>query len=276
MKSLPNLFPFAALLTAAAILANTASAEEAKPAAPQKPSADHTVIVPYDASLTAAEQTPAQYYLDYPAFERLWRAAKDYRLSQSEGDGSNIEGDKDFILTNALYRVTAAEDRLVIEGQLGLLTRGKAWQKVPLPFGGVNLSKITLDDSPASYQDGAVLIEAPGRHSISVTYEVALPSENAPATWQVPTASATLLAITLDSDLAEPVINGGLPLAKSGMGGPAITYTAALGQAGQIEFRRRPGFRHFRLHLRLVVPPQGSHFGWEGILRHRDEPAQPN
>ncbi len=211
-------------------------------AADDSPGTRHAVIVPYDVSKPISEQEPSRFFLDYEAFEKLWAAAKEYRLAQNAGDVPGAGAATDHVLTSALYRGAARQDRLEIEGRLTLLTRGKAWQKVPLTFSGVNLSRIELDGAAASYQDGAILIEKAGRHLVTVTFEVPLPAETGAggAGWRVPSASATLLALTMDSEVAEPVINGGLPLVKSSdPASGATVFTAALGQASDLEFRRR-------------------------------------
>ena len=126
-----------------------------KPASPHP--AAHTVVVPYDHSKPAADQEASQYYLDYQSFERLWKAAKTYRQGRGEKSDAVVRGPKDHILTSALYRIEGDRKKLQVEARLSLLTRGGAWQKVPIPFKGVNISAIDLDGAPASYQQGAIL-----------------------------------------------------------------------------------------------------------------------
>lgn len=218
-----------------------ASSMAAAPAAPEpERNSTHSVVVPYDASQPLEGQEARTYYLDYDAFDRLWKAAKDYRRSHHKEADPNDGGKNDFILTNALYRGKLAANRLEIEGRLTLVTRGKAWQKVPLPFASANLSRIELDGNPASYQDGAILVEKPGRHLVTVSFEVPVPENSAAgASWKMPAASASLLALTMDADVIEPVINGGLPLVKSRDSQGQTIFTTALGQASEVEFRRR-------------------------------------
>lgn len=233
----PLAFRFLAAALAVLAVGNAATAQNQTPAVPVP--IEHKVVVPYDRTKPAASQSPRQYYLDYAAFEQLWKAAKDHKRDPNPA-GDRVEpAAQDFILTNALYKGTVKGNRLEVEGQLSVLTRGKAWQPVALPFSAVNLSKIELDGVQAAYRDGAVLIEKPGSHLVTVVYEVALPKQGAPVAWTIPIASASLLALTMDDVAAEPVVNGGLPLVKSTEAGGSTVYTAALGQAGSIDFRRR-------------------------------------
>lgn len=218
----------------------TTIAQEAKPGPTPLPTA-HKVVVPFNHDPENPQlpipEDARRYYLDYATFDRLWKLAKENRIRENTASDLAASGEKDFIVTNALYRGEARRDRIEIEGRLTVQTRGKPWQKVPLPFAQVNISKIELDGVPASYQGGAVLIEEPGLHQVTVTYEVPIADGAKSAKWKIPPASATLLALSLDSELAEPVINNGLPLVKSSDGG--TVFTAALGQATEIDFRRR-------------------------------------
>lgn len=203
-------------------------------------SAAHEVVVPYDSTRPLSGQEAERYYLDEPTFNRLWKAAKEYRLEQGAEGAVPEDGKADSILTNALYRGRLEGDTLQIEGVLTLVTRGRSWQKVPLAFASANLSRIEIDDVPASYQNGAILVEKPGRHLVRVHYEVRVPEgAGAGASWKIPAASASLLSLTMETDVVEPVINQGLPLVKSTDDEGNTVFTVALGQSNQVELRRR-------------------------------------
>ena len=181
-----NDFRCLVLFIAAAVVSLTGIgvAQEANPA--KVPTA-HRVVVPFshdpDNPQIPDPEDARRYYLDKATFERLWKLAKENRIRESSEDELAVAKEKDHIITNALYRAKAKRDRIEVEGQLTVFTRGKPWQKVPLPFAQVNISKIELDGVPASYQGGAVLVEEPGRHLISITYEVPIADGAESAKW---------------------------------------------------------------------------------------------
>ncbi len=205
----------------------------------------HTVVVPYDVTKAPEEQQADRYYLDYETFQRLWSRAKDKRRTDVEGEKPAGVA-QDFALTNALYRATLEQERVLIEGRLTLVTRGRDWQKVPLAFDGGSISELTLDGSPAAYEGGAILVEASGAHEITVRFEVPFVEGraskgkgevSAPASWGIPHAAASMLAVTMsatDSEDAEPVINDGAPMVESDG-----VFTVALGQGQRVTLDRR-------------------------------------
>ncbi len=215
-------------------------------------SASHTVVVPYDHTKPISEQAANHYYLDYETFQKLWGQAKTFRENGRKIAEDGNKGPEDFVISSALYRIHSTRDRLTVEGQLSVMTRGKTWQKVPLKFAGVNISSIELDGAAASFSEGAILIEKPGRHEVFVNFELPLDDRNQAATWSIPQASATLLEIEMDSEFAEPVLQNNWPMAEvkknrvtsqlDDTGNTASSgkvYLAALGQQEKIEFRRR-------------------------------------
>ncbi|NNE92832.1 MAG: hypothetical protein HKN23_14405 [Verrucomicrobiales bacterium] len=212
-----------------------------KPLTIAPPGTRHTVVVPYDKSKPLSEQKAGSFYIGYADFQRLWKQAKNYRIHGGPEAEAEKNGPEDFVISSALYRISASRDRLQVTGMLSLLTRGKSWQKVPLNFKGVNISKIEVDDAAASFTEGAILVEKPGRHAVRVEFELPLDERTESASWQIPQASATLLDIRMDSDVAEPVLQNNWPLAESVAldAETGKSYLAAIGQQEKIEFRRR-------------------------------------
>lgn len=206
--------------------------------AKENPTASHTVVVPYDHTKPISEQTADQFYLEYETFQILWKQAKTFRENGRKLDPEFKKGPEDFVISSALYRVFSTRDRLTVEGKILVTTREKAWQSVPLLFAGVNISSIELDDSAASFTNGAVLIEDPGQHEITVKFELPLDEKNQAATWSIPRASATLLEITMDSEFAEPVLQNNWPMSETTVASNKV-YLAAVGQQDRVEFRRR-------------------------------------
>ena len=215
------------LLVGAALLAGSLFAQQ-----------KHTVVVPYDHTKPISEQTANQFYLEYETFQTLWKQAKIFRENGRKLNAALKKEPEDSVVSSALYRIFSTRDRLTVEGKILVSTRGKAWQSVPLKFAGVNISSIELDDSAASFTNGAVLIEEPGQHEITVKFELPLDEKNQAATWSIPQASATLLEITMDSEFAEPVLLKNWPMSETTAAGKKV-YLAAIGQQNQVEFRRR-------------------------------------
>lgn len=216
----------------------TRAAEEKKPAPPAPP-LQPVAVVPYNPDKPVDDQSPARYYIDYPTFQAMWDKVKNHRMAQNSEAEAGANAPKDHTLSAALYRIRSSSKLLTVEGQISITTRGGQWQKVPLPFSGINLSRITLNGEPASYRDGAVLIEETGSHLLGVEFQIPLDEKSESATWKIPPASGTLLEIAMDSDVAEPVLQKAWPLAKTRDADGKLYYTAAIGQETTIEFRRR-------------------------------------
>ena len=206
----------------------------------QTPPLIPTAIVPYDHAQPLTKQQPERYYLDYETFQRMWEDVKAHRDENSKKGGAVAGTPDDHTLSSALYRIAMGEDRIAVSGRLALTTRGKDWQHVPLPFSGINLETIAINGSPASFRDGAILVEKAGQHLIEVEYEVPVgESTNDFVTWKIPPAAASLLQITMDSNSAEPVLAGNWPLHKSWTGDGPSLYTTAFGFGTHVEMRRR-------------------------------------
>ena len=233
----------------------------------------HVVVVPYDgeSSVAPEKQKAKRYYVDYETFQRLWDRAKDKReemAAEAAGDdGGKADaalGKQDFALTSALYRATVEDKRVAIEGRLALVTRGLAWQRVPLEFAGASVSELLIDGEPAAYEGGAILVEKPGRHEIVAHFEVPIAAagnaaavakgkgkEKAakdddggfsgltrqPARWGIPAAAASMLAVTMAHPEAVPVINDGVPTVAAQ--DTAGLFTAALGQGTEVVLGQR-------------------------------------
>ena len=276
----------------------------------------HVVVVPYDGSSRVApdQQMASRYYVDYDTFQRLWHRAKDKRqeaAAKAAGDdGGRADtalGQQDFAITSALYQATVEDKRVAIEGRLVLVTRGAAWQRVPMAFAGASVSELLIDGEPAAYEGGAILVEKPGRHEIVARIEVPIAAaanvaavakgkvkEGAakvgneggfsgltrqPARWGIPAAAASMLAVTMAHPDAVPVINDGLPtLAAQDRAG---LFTAALGQRTEIVLGQRlstrgrgmtqPNVAKIDSHLFVTPALERVEARYEMVFRDQEE-----
>ncbi len=222
---------FLALLSGSTLI----RAKDAKPPPPINPVA----VVPYDPDKPIEDQDPTRYYIDYSTFQSMWDKVKQHRISKNKRNSALANAPKDHTLSAALYQIKSTSELLSVTGQISLTTRGGQWQKVPLPFKGINLSRITLDGEPASYSNGAILVEEIGNHLIEVEFQVPVAENSETGKWSFPSAGGTMLQVEMDSDIAEPVLQDNWPLAKSRTPDGKVYYTTAIGQRTQLELRRR-------------------------------------
>ena len=199
---------------------------------------EHTVYVPYDPAKPINEQDATRYYLDYETFQTMWKQVKALRETRHPKAALD-PGKSDAFVAAALYRIRSTPEKISARGRLTVVTRGKAWQKVALPFAGANLSEITLDGKTASLAGNQLLIENPGEHLVEAVFEVPVPESSDTAEWTIPMATGSLLEIEMDSDLAEPVLQKNWPLARSTTDSGKTRFTAAIGQANKVSLRRR-------------------------------------
>lgn len=204
------------------------------------------VLVPFETGSRPGQESEAsRYFIDYETFQVLWARAKAWREQEGPNGekGTKEGGPADAILTQALYQAWLRTDHLEVEARLDLLVRGGEWMKVPLPFEGVELSGILLNDQPAAYQDGHLVVERAGRHAVSLRFRVPFPAGAPLARWGMPAASAALLAVTVEDAALDLVLGPGepLPLVESAdTSSPgARVFTAALGGRQQVEIKRQ-------------------------------------
>ncbi len=193
-----------------------------------RPESRDTVIVPYDPKKPVADQHPDKVYLKYDRFLELWEAAKKTRTPEKAAFAAAA-----FALGAARYEGRVEEKRAAFSVTLEFSTFDEAWVKVPLPFEGVQISELAVDGKPAAFADGALVVEKPGRHSLTAAFEIPLAAGAREFSWGIPRTAATRLVLTLpetrwsariapDAGVIERVTDG------------KKTVTAALGTTGRI------------------------------------------
>lgn len=204
------------------------------PTAPPDPP---TVVVPYDPAVPLDGQNPSRLYLDYETFERLWKAAKE-RQAQSEAAAGAAVGERAAAISSAMHAARVDGSRMIVEARYDVVTRGPDWTSVPFAWQGASVRTLTVDGAPASLRDGRLILEKSGVHRVVAEYEVPLPPGWTEASWNVPSAAATSLALRLAADdPARPEING-MPVVESQTDGARV-FTAMLGGADRISVRRQ-------------------------------------
>lgn len=248
MKQNPFPLRFIPLRLPALMLAFASGLQgEEAPADPlRQPPLHPTVLVPFEGPSPASGAAPARYFVDYETFQLLWARAKAWRQSQEPADDSDASKGsepRDTIINQALYRAHVSTDHIAVEGRLDLLVRGGTWSKVPLSFSKLDLSEILLDGVPASFQQGNLMVEKPGRHEVTVRFRVPFPADAAKAKWNIPGASAAALSITMEDPAMEPVLGTSEPLPLVESADPTSpggrVFTAALGARQVVELRRQ-------------------------------------
>ncbi len=170
------------LATAALVLASCAASV----------GAPETVIVPYDSTKPVAGQKPDQFYVPYDRFIELWEAAKATRRGPKPEQPATP-----FVLNSSRYEGTLKDDVVSFRGTIELNTFGDDWVAVPLDFQSVKLGALKLDGRPASFDDGKVLVEKPGRHVLEVEFDLPLEKGATALQWNIPRTAATLVSIAL-------------------------------------------------------------------------------
>lgn len=172
-----------------AILCARVSAAEAPTVVP---AARDTVIVPYDPKKPLTEQKPDKVYLAHDRFLELWEAAKKHRAGEKEPFAK-----ASFALGAARYEGRIEGKRAAFTASLEISTFNEQWVRVPLPFRGVQLSELTLDGKPAPFADGALVVEKPGRHTVTAAFEIPLVPGAREFGWGIPQTAATRLVLTI-------------------------------------------------------------------------------
>ncbi len=155
--------------------------------------ATDTVIVPYDSHKPVAGQTPDGLYVPYEEFLNLWEAAKAHRRGP-QPETIPVP----FAFTAARYDGRLTDRLITFAAQLDLLTGGAdAWRSVPVPFRGVKLTSLTLDGETAVMKGADVLVEKPGRHRLTATFEIPFARGATEFRWGIPPSAATLVTLKL-------------------------------------------------------------------------------
>lgn len=215
--------------------------------ADEKPDpAAHTVIVPYDPGQPRDPQRTNRYYLDYAEFQKLWGLAKDNRRP-AKPDEAEARAKPEAFINSALYDVRIEDDKLIVAARFQVLTRGAKWAKLALPFkgDGLNIAEVKLDGGTALFENGGMLIENPGAHSVEVTLQLLRSRSWKEAALEIPHAPSALMALAAPLTDGRPVFGASIASAlvtEETRDGRRI-FTAPLGAAKSIAFTRMPGRR---------------------------------
>jgi hypothetical protein len=167
--------------------------------------AAHTVIVPFDATQPMAEQKAARYYLPYADFQKLWTQAKTNRRPPV------LASDKqEALIHSALYQARVEERALVLEVKLEAVSRGD-WTKLALPFQSEQsllVGEVTVNGKAAALNEGALVLESPGTHHITLTATLPLARDWQMAKLTLPPALAALLAVQVPKSDGWLRVNG--------------------------------------------------------------------
>lgn len=163
---------------------------------PPDPAA-HTVIVPYDAKLKPDSAKADRFYLGYADFQRLWDLAKESRRPVRPAVET---GAPEAFINTALYEGEVLDAGLRVKARFQVITRGSKWAKLALPFksaGALTIGDVMLDGHAAAFQDGAVLIEEPGTHTVEVAMEIGLERQWKNISLDVPPSSVAVLRLSV-------------------------------------------------------------------------------
>jgi len=196
--------------------------------------AAHTVIVPFDATQPMAEQKAARYYLPYADFQKLWTQAKTNRRPPV------LAADKqEALIHSALYQARAEERALVLEVKLEAVSRGD-WTKLALPFQSEQsllVGEVTVDGKAAALNEGALVLESPGTHHITLTATLPLARDWQMAKLTLPPALAALLAVQVPKSDGWLRVNGTPALSVEDTDAGRI-FTTALGDGTTLTLER--------------------------------------
>jgi hypothetical protein len=208
-------------------LTHSSLAESTDPAA-------HTVIVPFDATQPMAEQKAARYYLPYADFQKLWMQAKTNRRPPV------LAADKqEALIHSALYQARSEERALVLEVKLEAVSRGD-WTKLALPFQSEQsllVGEVTVDGKAAALNEGALVLESPGTHHITLTATLPLARDWQMAKLTLPPALAALLAVQVPKSDGWLRVNGTPALSVEDTDAGRI-FTTALGDGTTLTLER--------------------------------------
>ena len=187
------------------------------------PQARDTGIVPYDPKKPLAEQKPDRVYLDHGRFLELWEAAKRARTPEKAA-AAGIS----FAIGSSRYEGRVEEKRAAFTAVIELTTFNEPWVRVPLPFRDVQVSEMMLDGKPAPLAEGALLVEQPGRHTVTAKFEIPLVPGARDFAWGIPLSAATRLVLAVPGTRWQVRVQPDAGVIESVADG-ATTVTAALG-----------------------------------------------
>src|SRR3954469_15652149 len=84
--------------------------------------AENTVIVPYDGTRAIKGQTPAQLYVPYEQFLKLWEKTKENRKPVMP-----VPADRPFALSTARYEGQIEAERVTLTATIELSTYNSDW-----------------------------------------------------------------------------------------------------------------------------------------------------
>ncbi len=196
--------------------------------------AAHTVIVPFDTTQPMAEQKAARYYLPYADFQKLWAQAKTNRRPPV------LAADKqEALIHSALYQARAEERALVLEMKLEAVSRGD-WTKLALPFQSEQsllVGEVTVYGKAAALNEGALVLESPGSHHITLTATLPLARDWQTAKLTLPPSLAALLAVQVPKSDGWLRVNGTPALSVEDTDAGRI-FTTALGDVTTLTLER--------------------------------------
>ena len=215
------------VLTALMCLARTMGVFAAD-AQKEMPESRDTVIVPYDPKKPVKDQHPDKVYLKYDRFLELWEAAKKSRTPEQARPAAAA-----FAIGAARYEGRVEEKRAVFTVTLDFSTFDEKWVRVPVPFEHVQISELAVDGKPAAFADNTLMVENPGRHSLTASFEIPLKPGVRQFAWGVPRSAATRLVLTLPETRWTAVVGPDGGVIERIVDGKK-TVTAALGTTAVI------------------------------------------
>ncbi len=210
----------------------------------EMPESRDTVIVPYDPKKPVKDQHPDKVYLKYDRFLELWEAAKANRTPDKERAAVAA-----FAIGAARYEGRVEEKRVVFTVAMDFTTFDEKWVRVPVPFEHVQISELAVDGKPAAFADNTLMVEKPGRHSLTASFEIPLAPGVRQFAWGVPRSAATRLVLTLPETRWTAVVGPDGGVIERIVDGKK-TVTAALGTTAVISV----ALVEAEAALRLVEP----------------------
>lgn len=187
-----------------------------------------TVIVPYDPKKPMKDQHPDSVYLKYDRFLQLWEAAKKNRTSETARPAVVA-----FAIGAARYEGRVEEKRAAFTVTMEFSTFDEKWVRVRVPFEHVQISELAVDGKPAAFADNTLVVENPGRHTLTASFEIPLKPGVRQFAWGVPRSAATRLVLTLPETRWTAVVGPDGGVIERTVDGKK-TVTAALGTTANI------------------------------------------
>lgn len=202
----------------------------------QDPAA-HTVIVPYDMTQPIQEQKAERFYLPYESFQKLWLQAKESRRVPL------VESDvQQTVIHTALYQARLEEKGLALEVKMDVVSRGD-WTKLPLPFkngeSSLLVGEVRVDGKAAALNEGAVVLESPGRHQIELTAMLPMESDWQEVKLTIPRALSGMMALKASKSEGWLRVNQ-TPALSVDETAEGRVFTAVLGDTDRLDLQRSP------------------------------------